>query len=50
MSNDAVANLLHENRYFPPTEQFSAVANAQPDLYEQAKTDRIKFWRLKLAG
>ncbi len=44
MSNDAVANLLHENRYFPPTEQFSAVANAQPDLYEQAKTDRIKFW------
>ena len=44
MSNDAVANLLHENRHFPPTAQFSAAANAQPDLYEQAKTDRIKFW------
>ncbi|MDA2975552.1 MAG: acetate--CoA ligase [Actinomycetota bacterium] len=44
MSNDAVANLLHENRHFPPTAQFSVAANAQPDLYEQVKTDRIKFW------
>jgi acetyl-CoA synthetase len=44
MSNDAVENLLHENRHFPPTPQFAAQANAQPALYEGAAADRIKFW------
>lgn len=44
MSHDAVENLLHENRHFPPTPQFAAQANAQPALYEEAAADRIKFW------
>ena len=44
MSTDAVANLLHENRHFPPSAQFAAQANAQPELYDLADADRIKFW------
>jgi acetyl-CoA synthetase len=44
MSHDAVENLLHENRHFPPTASFAAAANAQPELYEAAAADRIKFW------
>jgi acetyl-CoA synthetase len=44
MSTDAVENLLHENRHFPPSAQFAAQANAQPNLYELAQSDRIKFW------
>ncbi|MFM1906266.1 MAG: hypothetical protein RIT32_1062 [Actinomycetota bacterium] len=47
MSHDAVENLLHENRHFPPTPQFAAQANAQPALYEEAAADRIKFWEMQ---
>ncbi|MFZ9751173.1 MAG: acetate--CoA ligase [Candidatus Nanopelagicales bacterium] len=47
MSQDAVENLLHENRHFPPTPQFATQANAQPALYEEAATDRIKFWEMQ---
>ena len=47
MSHDAVENLLHENRHFPPTPQFATQANAQPALYEEAATDRIKFWEMQ---
>lgn len=44
MSHDAVENLLHENRHFPPTAAFAAQANAQPALYDLAYSDRIGFW------
>ena len=44
MSTDAVENLLHENRHFPPSASFAAQANAQPGLYGLADADRIKFW------
>lgn len=44
MSHDAVENLLHENRHFPPTAAFAAQANAQPALYDLANSDRIGFW------
>ncbi|MBM3690702.1 MAG: acetate--CoA ligase [Actinobacteria bacterium] len=44
MSQDAVENLLHENRHFSPSNDFSTQANAQSILYDLAKTDRIKFW------
>jgi acetyl-CoA synthetase len=44
MSQDAVENLLHENRHFPPNSDFAAQANAQPALYQRAQDDRIKFW------
>jgi acetyl-CoA synthetase len=49
MSHDAVENLLHENRHFPPSTSFAAAANAQPELYEIATADRIKFWEAQAA-
>ena len=35
-SSETLSNLLHEERRFPPTEEFVAQANAQPSLYEDA--------------
>ena len=40
----ALENLLAENRRFPPSAAFTASANAQPGLYEQAQADRLGFW------
>ncbi|KOV80562.1 acetate--CoA ligase [Nocardia sp. NRRL S-836] len=40
----ALDNLLTESRTFPPSEEFAAQANAQPELYEEAKADREAFW------
>jgi acetyl-CoA synthetase len=37
-------NLLHEERRFEPSKEFSASAIAQPELYGQAKVDRLEFW------
>ncbi len=44
MSNEALSNLLHEERRFPPSEAFAAQANAKADLYELAGKDRLAFW------
>ena len=44
MSNEALENLLHEDRTFPPDTAFAASANATPALVEQAAADRIAFW------
>lgn len=48
MTHDAQApaleNMLVETRSFPPSPQFTAHANAQEDLYAQAKEDRLEFW------
>ena len=44
MSGDALSNLLHETRTFPPTPQFAAQANVTADAYEQASADRLAFW------
>ena len=44
MSNEALENLLHEDRTFPPDPAFAASANATPALAEQAAADRIAFW------
>ncbi|WP_116949129.1 acetate--CoA ligase [Jiangella endophytica] len=44
MTNDALSNLLHEDRSFPPSEEFAAQANAKADLYEEAAADRLAFW------
>jgi acetyl-CoA synthetase len=44
VTHDAVSNLLHEQRRFPPSEEFAAQANATTELYEQAATDRLAFW------
>jgi acetyl-CoA synthetase len=43
MSN-TIDNLLHEDRRFPPTEEFAAQAVAGADLYERAASDRPAFW------
>jgi len=42
--HESLENLLSENRTFPPTAQFAAAANAQPDLYARAEKDRLAFW------
>ncbi|WP_026874329.1 acetate--CoA ligase [Jiangella gansuensis] len=44
MTNDALSNLLHEDRRFPPSEEFAATANATAALYEEASADRLAFW------
>jgi acetyl-CoA synthetase len=41
---DQLETLLTEQRRFPPPPEFSAQANAKPDLYERAKRDRLGFW------
>ena len=44
MSHEALENLLHENRHFPPSAEFAAQANATAALYDEAKADRLAFW------
>ncbi len=44
MSHETLENLSHEERRFPPSEQFAADAVAKPSLYEQAAADRLDFW------
>jgi len=39
-----IDHLLEESRTFPPTPEFAAQANAQPELYERAAADREGFW------
>jgi hypothetical protein len=36
--------LLTENRRFPPPAEFSAQANAQPEIYARAQLDPLAFW------
>ncbi len=42
--NDAIENLLSEDRHFPSSPQFAAQANAQPGIFESANADRLGFW------
>ncbi len=44
MSHDAIENLSHEDRAFPPSAQFAAAANATAALYDEAAADRVAFW------
>ncbi|MFZ0160770.1 MAG: acetate--CoA ligase [Kineosporiaceae bacterium] len=50
MSSDAIENLSHEDRRFPPDEAFAARANATADIYDQAATDRLGFWAEQARG
>ncbi len=43
-SQDALSNLMHENRRFTPPAELAAAANAQPELYDHAAKDRLGFW------
>jgi acetyl-CoA synthetase len=44
VSNETLSNLLHEERTFPPSEEFAAEAVANADLYDAAAKDRLGFW------
>ncbi|MFH9229544.1 acetate--CoA ligase [Streptomyces lydicus] len=44
MNNASLANLLHEERRFPPPPALAAVANVTADTYEKAAADRLGFW------
>jgi len=43
-SSEALSNLLHENRRFPPTPEFAAQANVTAEAYDEAASDRLAFW------
>jgi acetyl-CoA synthetase len=44
VTSEALSNLLSEDRRFPPSEEFSAQANARAELYDEARADRLAFW------
>jgi acetyl-CoA synthetase len=41
---EALSALLHETRRFAPSDEMSAQATAQPEIYVRAARDRIGFW------
>ena len=43
-AHESIENLSTEDRKFPPTPEFAALANAKEDLYELAEKDRLAFW------
>jgi acetyl-CoA synthetase len=45
LSDDTeLSALLTETRRFPPLPEFTAQANAQPEIYQRAMSDRLQFW------
>ncbi len=44
MTNEALENLGHEDRRFPPSPEFAAQANATESMYDDAASDRLAFW------
>src|ERR1041384_1630637 len=44
MTTAQLAPLLSEQRRFPPPPDFARTAAATPELYRQAKADRLRFW------
>jgi acetyl-CoA synthetase len=42
--SEALSNLGHENRTFPPTKEFASQANAKQEIYERADKDHLAFW------
>jgi acetyl-CoA synthetase len=43
--SQALENLLHEERRFPPSDAFVAQANAQPGVHDEASADYRAFWK-----
>jgi acetyl-CoA synthetase len=41
---ETLSNLLHEERKFPPSDEFAAQANVTGDAYDEANRDRLAFW------
>ena len=44
MNDEALSNLLSEERRFPPSPEFAAQANATADIYDEAAADPLAFW------
>ncbi|HEX6336310.1 MAG TPA: acetate--CoA ligase [Jiangellaceae bacterium] len=44
MSSEALSNLLHEDRRFPPSDEFAGQANVTAREYDDADADRLAFW------
>jgi len=44
MSGSGIENLLHEDRTFPPSDEFAAQAVGTADLYEEADKDYVAYW------
>jgi acetyl-CoA synthetase len=42
--NEGLSNLLHEERRFPPSDEFAAAANYTAAAYDEAAADRLAFW------
>ena len=42
--SETLSNLCHEERRFPPPEEFAAAANVKADAYDEAAADRLAFW------
>ncbi|MGD2060672.1 MAG: acetate--CoA ligase [Acidimicrobiia bacterium] len=43
--SQALENLLQEERTFPPSEEFTAQANAKPGIHDEANADFKAFWQ-----
>ena len=43
--SQALENLLSEERTFPPSEEFTAQANAKPGVHDEAAADYQAFWK-----
>ncbi|MDI1288583.1 MAG: AMP-binding protein, partial [bacterium] len=50
MTHEALENLLHEDRVFPPSAEFAGQANATAALYDAASADRLAFWAEQAAA
>ncbi|HET7278578.1 MAG TPA: acetate--CoA ligase [Dermatophilaceae bacterium] len=44
VSEETLSNLMHEDRKFEPSPEFSAQANGNADLYAESETDHEAFW------
>ncbi len=44
MSEETLSNLMHEDRKFEPSPEFTAQANGNADLYAEADSDLEAFW------
>jgi acetyl-CoA synthetase len=44
MSDSGIESLLHEERVFPPSDEFTAQSNASADLFEEAEADFVAYW------
>ena len=43
-TRNVIENLLKEDRTFAPSAAFTAQANAQPGIHEQAAADPVAYW------